>query len=209
MVALVWNSRPCLLSACLFCPSPPYSLPGCPAPAVLSPALSGWSSLPPFPTPDRGWDWWCGGLEQWGEVGTRAARLLVLSPRLARGCRVCVQGLIHLGCSSRWGSGEGSSLGLPLANTKPSHASQSTQGLTPSACCQVLSVFFPKASDCFLKKPDPRAYTKAGAARGETPFSPALSLPPHLHNLSRFGCWVWVPGPGCHHLGNRGLWLPW
>lgn len=114
MVALVWNSRPCLLSACLFCPSPPYSLPGCPAPAVLSPALSGWSSLPPFPTPDRGWDWWCGGLEQWGEVGTRAARLLVLSPRLARGCRVCVQGLIHLGCSSRWGSGEGSSLGLPF-----------------------------------------------------------------------------------------------
>ena len=91
-----------------------------------------------------------------------------------------------------------------LANAKPSHASQSTQGLTPSACCQVLSVFFPKASDCFLKKPDPRAYTKAGAARGETPFSPALSLPPHLHNLSRFGCWVWVPGPGCHHLGNGG-----
>lgn len=51
------------------------------------------------------------------------------------------------------------------------------QGLVSSACCQVLSVFFPEASNCFLKKPDPRAQTKAGAAKGETPFSPPVPPP--------------------------------
>lgn len=101
------------------------------------------------------------------------------APAPHRGARVCVQRLVHLSCASEGAKGKGpvsvcisANTSLPLCNPPP------PQGLVPSACCQVLSVFFPEASDCFLKKPDPRAQTKAGAAKGETPFSPPLSLTP-------------------------------
>lgn len=167
----------CPLSAYLCSvPSPPSSLPGGPAPTALSPSPVGVLLTASFP---HSWKQLGPGV-RWPRAGERAGdhSRLVLSLRLARGCS-------SLGPRShpprlllRAGGGEGLVLVCLLANTRPSHASQCTQGLTPSACCQVLSVFSPKASDCFLKKPDPRAYTKAGAARGETPFSPALSLAP-------------------------------
>lgn len=73
----------------------------------------------------------------------------------------------------QWG---GIYLGPHLANSDL--PAPSPQGLVPSACCQALSVFLPEASDCFPEKPDPGAQTKAGAAGGETPFSPPLPLTP-------------------------------
>ena len=76
------------LGACLCSvPSPPSSLPGCPAPTVLYPSPIWVLSLPPFPTPGRkgAGTGWCGGpgLEQQGEVVTTAACRLVIGPQHA------------------------------------------------------------------------------------------------------------------------------
>lgn len=73
------------LSACLCSvPSPPSSLPGCPASTVPSPSPIWVLSLPPFPTPGlkgAGTGWWDSpGLEQQGEVVTTAG---VIGPQHA------------------------------------------------------------------------------------------------------------------------------
>lgn len=123
----------------------------------------------------------------------------------ARTCAHAQNTRLTLSCSCEWRMRKGR---FVLVCIYPAPISTHVP-CTPGPSCQVFSLFFfQRPPIVSWRNPIPSLDKSRGCQRRNPILSPSVPFS-HLYNLSRFGCWVWVPGPGCHHLGNRGLWLLW